>query len=391
MIFDITKYGAVSDGKTPATAAIQKAMDDAAKVGGIVEIPAGHWACGYVHVPAGIEVRGTYTWNWSFHHEYGFAGSILELCDTSVPCMFDMTDARGTTINGLSLDGRHAGENIHGILVDHTAYGDGDDGIKLENDKVAYFSGDSVRVRYIRGLFVRHSMLCFSVGWSLSVIGRDVFVIDNWLSGSMQTGNFALLGDAENIMLSANRIEDPRENGRDVDLYAPGENDPKIGARSVSLVNNYLCGSKQYGIAAIAGEGAVLDGISIIGNVFDSNGQFRGREESTHLRVEGCRNVLISQNAFFTKRGFWDPNSYLNTLYCVVLGKNTNLYMTENATNNAAQLKDIKYLEGNTGDVVVCDNAGREIAHEEGYMFPFWNMPQFPDAKRDEAAIHAFD
>ena len=37
--FDITAYGAVGDGKTDCTAAIQKAMDDAAAVEGTVLVP----------------------------------------------------------------------------------------------------------------------------------------------------------------------------------------------------------------------------------------------------------------------------------------------------------------------------------------------------------------
>ena len=390
MIFNVQDYGAVPGGE-PATAAIQRAMDDAAKVCGIVEIPAGRWACGCVHVPAGIEVRGTYTWNWSHHLDFGFAGTILELCDESAPCMFDMSDARGTAITGLSMNGKRLGDGIHGIYVGHDALSEADDGIRLENVKVAFFTGDSVCLRYVRGFFVHHSMLCFSTGWSLSVIGRDVFVIDNWFSGSHESGNFALLGDAENIMLSANRIEDPYKDAYNVNLYAPRTGDPTVGARNVSIVNNYLCGASSCGVSAVAQGDAVLSGISIIGNVFDSNGSFREPIRGTHVTLSGCFGCLVSQNTLFTKRGFWDPDSPINTAYGITVADCTEVLVAENAIDDCAECGAVVDLGGHSGNVVLLDNAGREVCHVEGYMFPYWNNEHFPDAKRDDAALALSD
>ena len=40
-VFDITQLGAVPDGITDATAAIQEALDRAGEVGGVVAVPPG--------------------------------------------------------------------------------------------------------------------------------------------------------------------------------------------------------------------------------------------------------------------------------------------------------------------------------------------------------------
>ncbi len=56
----ITDYGAVADGVTDCTAAIQRALDTAAAAGGgVVEVPAGRWACtGVIRIPAFVRLQG---------------------------------------------------------------------------------------------------------------------------------------------------------------------------------------------------------------------------------------------------------------------------------------------------------------------------------------------
>ena len=127
--FDITDFGAVADGTKDSTDAIQQACEKAAAVHGTVIIPSGKYLCGYIKVPAGIVIEGTYTWNWSYHA--GFAGSILQQLDADMPCMLDLTDAHGTTLNGLSLDGRRLGNCTHGVLIRHTSLPEEEDGIKI--------------------------------------------------------------------------------------------------------------------------------------------------------------------------------------------------------------------------------------------------------------------
>ena len=60
--FPVAAYGAKADGASDDTAAIQKAIDAAAKLGGIVTLPAGKFlVAGNLTVPAGVTVRGVNT------------------------------------------------------------------------------------------------------------------------------------------------------------------------------------------------------------------------------------------------------------------------------------------------------------------------------------------
>lgn len=54
--FNISEFGAVADGKTLNTAAIQKAIDAAAAEGGVVEIPAGTFLSGAIFLKKGAEL-----------------------------------------------------------------------------------------------------------------------------------------------------------------------------------------------------------------------------------------------------------------------------------------------------------------------------------------------
>lgn len=58
-IFNIAHYGAVSDGETDCTKAIQHAIDDAARKGGVVLVPVGRWRCnGNLEIKSGVHVLG---------------------------------------------------------------------------------------------------------------------------------------------------------------------------------------------------------------------------------------------------------------------------------------------------------------------------------------------
>lgn len=57
MIFDITKYGAIPDGKTVCTQAIQKAIDDCTKTGGQVLVPSGKFVSGSLQIRSNVEIH----------------------------------------------------------------------------------------------------------------------------------------------------------------------------------------------------------------------------------------------------------------------------------------------------------------------------------------------
>jgi polygalacturonase len=56
-VFSVADFGAVADGKTINTEAIQKTIDAAAATGGVVEIPAGTFLSGSIFLKPGVELR----------------------------------------------------------------------------------------------------------------------------------------------------------------------------------------------------------------------------------------------------------------------------------------------------------------------------------------------
>src|SRR5581483_2206835 len=57
--FNILDFGAVGDGQTDCTTAIQKSIDAASQKGGLVVIPAGRWRCnGHLELKMGVHLSG---------------------------------------------------------------------------------------------------------------------------------------------------------------------------------------------------------------------------------------------------------------------------------------------------------------------------------------------
>lgn len=88
-MIDITTFGAVGDGKTMNTAAIQAALDEAAKSGSIVYIPAGVFLTGTIvlngtslHMESGAVLKASgnmedYPEQPYYHNEMGVLRAML--------------------------------------------------------------------------------------------------------------------------------------------------------------------------------------------------------------------------------------------------------------------------------------------------------------------------
>jgi hypothetical protein len=102
-VFDIRAYGAVADGKTDNTAAIQRAIDAAQVKGGIVLVPPGEWLCrGHLELKAGVHLKGINEAPQSWEPR---TGSILEPTegrgDESAPSFIEMRSS--TSVTGITI------------------------------------------------------------------------------------------------------------------------------------------------------------------------------------------------------------------------------------------------------------------------------------------------
>ena len=75
-LFNVAEFGAEADGATDCTAAIQKAIDEAAVKGGVVFVPVGRWLCkGHLDLKMGVHLAGA---NQAPQSWEPATGSILE-------------------------------------------------------------------------------------------------------------------------------------------------------------------------------------------------------------------------------------------------------------------------------------------------------------------------
>ena len=143
-IVDVRKFGAAGDGKTDDTAALQKAIDTAAEKTVAVLVPPGVYMTRELHVREGVALTGVAGWNYSFG-----GGSVLRLLGTDSACLLDLTEARGATLQGLSLDGGGLGTNVHGIATKRSGYGKHEDGFRIDTCQVARFSGSGMNLNKV--------------------------------------------------------------------------------------------------------------------------------------------------------------------------------------------------------------------------------------------------
>ena len=140
-VFVITDFGAVGDGKTDCTAAIQSALDEAAAVSGKVVVPPGVFMTvgGLKMRGKGVSLCGTPA--WSFRND---GASVLKLCGDKADCMLDISGAFGCTIHGICMNGAGLGENIHGIKLywDRSNGGGQEDTPTVDDCRIGNFTGD---------------------------------------------------------------------------------------------------------------------------------------------------------------------------------------------------------------------------------------------------------
>lgn len=106
---NVREYGAKGDGRTDDTVALQKGIDSSS----LIFIPPGEYMTRELHMRPATALVGVPAWNYA-----GPGGSVLRLAGLDSTSLLNLTNARGSTIDGLALDGRDVGHGIHGILID---------------------------------------------------------------------------------------------------------------------------------------------------------------------------------------------------------------------------------------------------------------------------------
>ena len=287
--FNVKDFGAKGDGVTPDSAAIQAAMDAAAKVNGTVWFPAGKYLCHNLKAHPNITLLADPV--WIYHTEQ--VGAVLLLDSDECDCLLDITGAFAVHIRGLLLDGsrfKGSQKKIHGIFLNNpTKFSPKEDTIVIDDTKVQNFSGHGIYLLRIWLFIIRHSQSMGNVGSGIQIFGWDGFVTDNQLSGNGGHG-FGTEACGATVMFTANRVEWNRGYG----LYL-------CGGDAWNVTGNSFDRNWGAGLCALN-----MSATAVTGNLFrrcgkDSHMLAEG-EQSCHMRLENCNGISVCANTFAAGR-----------------------------------------------------------------------------------------
>ncbi len=345
---NVRNFGAAGDGKTDDTAPLQRAIDAAAVNSSGVFLPPAIYITRELHVRPGIALIGIPAWNYS-----GPGGSTLRLAGPDAPGLLNLTDARGATIDGLALDGRGLGQNVHGIFTERTAYGPHEDGFRIERCQITCFTGDGLHLERAWCFSVRHCECMANHGDGLSLRGWDGFILDNWLSGNGRAG-FAARDENASVTFTANRVE-----------WNSEENFVVVGGDGYQITGNFFDRAGTVGIALrhnpqTAGwnKGPCTQ-FAITGNFIKRSGRFAkaGTHDSAQIVLEGSSGVTCAGNVLESGRddgnqGVWSPS------FGIVWQGLENCVLANNVLHEGALQQLMVDLGGKRDGVIVKDNPG---------------------------------
>ncbi|HEY3705733.1 MAG TPA: right-handed parallel beta-helix repeat-containing protein [Terracidiphilus sp.] len=339
---DARQSGARGDGKTNDTVPLQRALDAAGRNSGALFLPPGIYVTGELHVPPGVAIVGTPGWNYSSP-----GGSVLQLADAGATCLLNLTDARGASLQGLSLDGRGLGSSINGIATKRAKWGPHEDGFRIEGCQIARFSGDGVHLECAWCFSVRHSMMAYNAGDGLSLRGWDGFLIDNWFSGNKRAG-FAARQENASVTFTANRIE---WNGEENFVIAGGD--------GYQITGNFFDRAGTVGVALRKGRGPCTQ-IALTGNFIKRSGKLAdpSSHDSANILLDECEGITCIGNTLQAGRddggsGVWSP------AYGIVHRGLRNCIVKDNVLHDGAIKQLILETGAATEGVIVADNPGR--------------------------------
>ncbi len=350
-IFNILDFGAVGDGKTDCTAAIQAAIDAADSYAKII-IPPGVYMVGRLHLRGQFKsLEGTSA--WSFRND---GASVLKLNTTDTDCLLDITGAFGCSIKGVCLNGDHLGENIHGVKLYWDKYNGGseEDTPAIDDCRIGCFSGDGVHLEHIWCFSIRHSMLHRNGGAGLFIDGWDGFIIDNWFTGNtlggIKGGNVVA-----SITCTGNRVEWNRTAGFDIPF-----------GDSYNITGNFF--DRTFGPALRLGsdEGRV-DLVSVTGNIFRRSGAHvpetphANPDFSCHMILTHCSDTVVTGNTMRVGKndgggGVMSPN------YAFIIKDCKDCIVKDNTMARGSLVKNLD-LRGDNSTCSIENNIG-DLADE---------------------------
>lgn len=356
-IFDPKEFGAVADGVHDDTEAIRTAMEKAAEVKGRVHFTPGTYCTDVIFVPMQISVTAEPSWS------YGRSGAtVIMPVREDQECVFEISDAIGTTFHGLSLDGGEKGKNIHGMSMNRERHvTKTEHSIRIDTCRMARFTGNGINMVGAWAVSMRHSQCIANAGYGFYLDGCDAFIVDNWFSGNGKAG---FGGDTWNsaVNFTSNRVEWNRECG--VKL---------MGGMRYNLTGNYF--DRAFGPAIVIKDAPNFHkrlnkthtvmpyAITVTGNTIVRSGRTAepGSDDDCQIYMRKAVGCVISGNTF----NVWKDdgrNGRISPWYGIILEKCAHCAITGNAMM-AGAVKELIVDRGGHGE-------GMVIEHNTGIPLP---------------------
>jgi len=295
-IFNVKDFGAKGNGKTPDSAAIQKALDAAGKVQGTTFFPAGNYRCHDLKVHPFTSVMGVP----QLSYDGPDSGAILTIDSEDADCVLNITNGSGCHIRGIFLRGNSKASKIqHGIFQNNTIWNKHLNIPVIDEVCISSFSGHGVYLVKIRLFIIRHSIFLKNEGHGVCIhSGGDGFVTDNQFSGNKKCG-FATEEFGATVMFTANRVEWNHEYGL---RLSGGRTWHLPSSDGWNVTGN--CFDRNWG-AAIYANNIITS--TFTGNILRRNGKNaskmqEGVEESCHVLIENCKGISITGNTGYADR-----------------------------------------------------------------------------------------
>jgi hypothetical protein len=340
---NVRDFGAVGDGQTDDTAAVQAALDAAALNQCTVFVPEGVFLVSRIRMHPHTGLVGNATWSYQ---EPG--GSVLKLKAGDSNCLIDITGARGATVNGLSLQGSDVGTDVHGIFMGEFPEKKQEDAPRIERCHISRFTGDGIHLNPTWCFSIRGCEVIFNKGHGLYVKGWDGFILDNWFSGNGKVG-YCADGPNASVTMTGNRIEWNKGGGIRI-----------RGGSHYNITGNYIDRSGGPAILLQKRDDAPCFCITITGNVIYRSGKPEWTSadplDSCHARLEDAHGIVFTGNSFCV--GQDDGGGVNSPQLGLVLRGLANSVVTGNTLHIGAIKELIRDLGGHGEGVVVRDNPG---------------------------------
>ena len=344
-VFNIINYGAIGDGITDCTEAVQNALNDASACSGKVIVPPGRYKVGHIEMKGqGVSLHGTSAWSYRSP-----GSSIFELNDPEASSLIDITGAFGCSIKGMSFVGMHLGDKnnhpIHGIYLYWDKYNGGseEDTPTIDDCKVDGFSGDGIHLEHVWCFRIRHSMMCYCDGNGLFIDGWDGFILDNWFSFNkgwgIKGGNVVA-----SITATGNRVEWNYKGGFQLSF-----------GDSYNFTGNFF--DRSHGPAIELGGERKVSLVALTGNIFRRSGAYLEErpedDKCCHVLFRNCSDMTFTANTMRVGKND-GGGGVLSPDYGMIIENCEGCVIKDNTMMNGA-LKELLIVSDNEG-CIISDN-----------------------------------